>query len=95
MLRLHDDVLTTLHCLQSPDWAFVLQLQKKSTSDPFRGLDWRISCGASGNITMLVTKHLFAKDTVFQDADGGILAIMAQGLVRDDAEFAWGPFTYR
>ena len=73
----------------------ILQLQKHSTSDPFRGLDLSISCGASSNATMHVSKQLFAKDTVFQDADGSILTIMAQGLLSDYAEFAWGPFTYR
>lgn len=44
---------------------------------------------------MHVTKQLFAKDTVFKDADGGILTIMTQGLLSDYAEFAWGAFTYR
>ena len=44
---------------------------------------------------MHISKQLFAKDTVFQDADGSILTIMAQGHLSDYAEFAWGPFMYR
>ena len=84
-----------MRSLQSSDWAVNLQLQKHSTSDPFKGLDWKISCGASSNATMRVSKQLFARDTVFQDADGNILTIMAQGLFSDYAEFAWGPFIYR
>lgn len=88
-------VLTILLSLQSSDWVVNLQLQKISTSDPFRGLEWRICCGASSSAAMHVTKQLFAKDTVFQDADGGILTIMTQGPFSDCADFAWGAFTYR
>lgn len=80
---------------KSSDWAVVLQLQKTSTTDPFRGLDWTVSCGSNRSSVLSVTKQLFAKDTIFRDADGLILTRMTQGLLSDHAEFVWGAFTYR
>ena len=81
--------------MQSSDWAVVHQLQKATTTDPFRGLDWTVFCGSNRSSMLIVRKQLFGKDTIFKDADGVTLTTMTQDLLSDHAEFVWGAFTYR